>query len=492
MAAVRSLKKITPKVWIPPLYSANYKATVERTDGTIDDITDILIGLKIEDGVTEGIGNFEFEIPNPNETYSDVWTGMEIFRYYCDYAASTPTTLRFRGRIEKPSKKNNNVLVTGRSEALFVHGQDVHKDYVDVDVGYIIKDLFDTYGQSRYDTSGIDVATGTLVTMTFLDIPFWEAVEAICNAASYDCYVSCNLTVEFFASGSITNTTEGIVHDYNLIEVGDFAPDLQYVKNQIRVIGGTIDGVQVFYTANDSDSQTTHGIRREIINDDGIITHIAAKDLAEYLLTEKKDPPVIGEVRGLLLAGIQPGEKIRLSSPLENIPPGAYKIITYTHEIGGDGLFTTVQINKESKRMSHIIKQRLEREHRKTDSAGNIDDLDYSEIDLFNIDSGTHSQTEVSDGVLKVATGQSDGVWISSAYGPGDDRIFQSVKVDIVGDDLPGTTIGVSHDGGASYTTIARGTLLTLGVGKSLVIKLTLASTDTQIDSLVVQYSMTT
>ncbi len=81
---------------MPPIYSANYKVVVEREDGTLDDITDILLSLKIEDGVTQGIGNFEFEIPNPNETYSDVWNGMEIFRFYCDYA-SEATTLRFRG-----------------------------------------------------------------------------------------------------------------------------------------------------------------------------------------------------------------------------------------------------------------------------------------------------------------------------------------------------------------------------------------------------------
>ena len=41
MPAVRSLKTITPKVWIPPIYTANFKVTVERSDGTIDDITDI-------------------------------------------------------------------------------------------------------------------------------------------------------------------------------------------------------------------------------------------------------------------------------------------------------------------------------------------------------------------------------------------------------------------------------------------------------------------
>jgi len=491
MPAVKTLKTIIPKVWVPPIYSANYKVTVERTDGTIDDITDILLSLKIEDGVTQGIGNFEFEIPNPNETYSNVWNGMEIFRYYCDYAAGTPTTLRFRGRVEKPSKRNNNVLVTGRSESLFVHGQNVHKDYVNKDVGYIVKDLFDTYGQDRYDVSEIDVSTGTTVTMTFSDIPFWDVIESICLASSYDCYVSCNLIVKFFASGSITNTTDGIVHDYNLIEVGDFAPDLSFIKNQIRVIGGTIDGVQVIYTANDSTSQTTNGIRREVINDDGIITYDSAKELAEFILAEKMDPPIIGEVKGLLLATIQPGEKIRLSSPLENIPPATYEIITYTNEIGDEGLYTTVKINKESKRVSHIFKERIQREHRRTDSSSNVDDLDYSEIELFNADAGTHSTTEVTNGVLKT-TGGASGTWISASYGPGDNRIVKNVKVDLVGENLPGVSIQISYDSGNTYISVEKGKLRSIGLGESLIIKLVFSSATTQINSMVVQYSMTT
>jgi len=283
---VRNLRSLKPQIWVPPIYSANWKMTVERSNGSVDDITDLIISAQIEDGVTEGIGSFEFEIPNPNETYTSAWTGMEIFRYYCDYAGGTPTSLRFRGRIEKPSKRDSNVKVTGRSEALFVHGQDVYKTYVAQDAGVIMKDLFDTYGESRFDTSEIDTSTGILLTLTFADVPFFDVVQAVGIAAGYDCYVAPDLVVEFFIAGSRTNSGEGIVHDMNLIRVGDFAPDLSFVKNQIRVNGGVIDGVQVFFTANDRDSQNgtsstpAYGIRRETINDDGIITFAAAKDAA--------------------------------------------------------------------------------------------------------------------------------------------------------------------------------------------------------------------
>lgn len=487
---VTSLRKVKPKIWIPPIYTTNYKVTVERSDGTIDDITDILLSLKIEDTVTTGIGTFEFRIPNPNETYSSVWTGMEIFRYYSDYS-DTASTLMFRGRIEKPSKQNNEVLVTGRSESLFVQDQIINKNYVDKDVGYIVKDLFDTYGQSRYDTTSINTSTGVTLTISLLGTPFWDAIEAVCQGTGYDCHIPADLVVRFFEQGSIINENEGIVHDYNLIEVSDFAPDLQFVKNKVRVSGGNIDGVQIIYTSNDNASQSLYGVRRESVEDDGITTIAAAKELADFILAEKKNPPVIGQVKGLLLATLLPGEKIRLSSPMENLAPGSYRVISLMHNIDDQGLYTTVTINKEPRTISHVLKDRIQREYKKSGSSGNSDDLDYSDIELFNEDIGTKSGTEVVGGVLKLIDGETSGTWVSPEYGPDDGRTFESFKVDLVGDNLPGATIEITYNGGISYQTLERGVLVSLGIGEAVQVILTLTES-TQIDSLVVQYSMTT
>jgi len=490
MAAVRNLRSITPRFWVPPIYTANFKVTVERSDATIDDITDIIEDLSIEDGVTEGIGIFSFTVPNPNETYTTAWTGMEIFRFYCDYNSGAATTLRFRGRVEKPSNQDNRLKVTGRSESLFVQDQNVFKDYAAKDAGYIIKDLFDSYGQSRYDTSGISVSTGITQTFTFSDTPFWDAIEAVCLASGYDCYVAPDLDVEFFEAGTRVNTTEGMVHDYNLIEVGDFAPDLQFVKNKIRVFGGTVDGVQVVYTANDSTSQTTHGIRRETVNDDGILTLSAAKELADYLLAERKNPPTVGELRGTLLATIQPGENIRCSSPLEGIPPTNYRVVHYKHEIGQQGLYTTITLNKEPRRLSHILKDRIQREHTTTDSGQNPSDLDFGETELFAADSGTHVNTEITGGVLKLQSTQSSGDWTSPVFNTADSNDVSNIRVTLLGDNLPGVSIQVSADNGVTYESTTRNTEHTMTVtGAKIKVKLSFTEGSTQVDSLGIQYS---
>ena len=486
---VRSLKSHQPIIWIPPIYTANFRVTVERSDGTIDDITDILLSLKIEDGVTEGIGNFEFEIPNPNETYTSVWTGMEIFRYYSDYAASA-TTLRFRGRIEKPSNENNNVRCTGRSETLFVQGQNVSKNYETQDVGYIIKDLFDSYGESRFDTSSINTSIGITLTLPFTDYPFWSAVEDVCTAAGYDCYVSAGLVVKFFEQGSQLNTDEGLVDSYNLIEVGDFAPDLTFVKNKIRVIGGVVDGVQVTYTANDTTSQTDRGVRRKTINDDGILTIAAAKEAGDFLLSSEKDEPTVGEVKGLLLATIQPGENIYISSPFENVAPTNYRTIIYKHEIGEQGLYTTVTLNKQPRKISNVLKDRIQREHTTSRVAGNPDDLDFADIELFNSSIGALSNTSIGSGVLYLTAGQTNGTWISTVYNTADSNNVNKVRITLVGDNLPGVTIEVSVNNGVSYDTVTRDNLFTItDIGTSIKLKLTLDGATTQVDSINIQYS---
>lgn len=499
--AVKNLKNITPTYWVPPKYYANFKMTVERIDGSIDDITDILLNWKIEDGVTEGIGIFEFTILNPNETYTKAWTGMEIFRYYCDYTepnpgdptiAVEPTTLRFRGRIEKPSNQDNNIHVTGRSETLFVQDREVTKEYINKDAGYIIKDLFDTYGGGRYDTSAINVSTGQLLTLTFSELAFWDAIEDICYGSGYDCYVSAALIVQFFESSSITNTTEGIVHDYNLQEVRDFAPDVSFVKNKIRVIGGTIDNVQIIYTANDFDSQDTYGIRQKTINDDGIVTFDAAKDLGDYILQEYQNPPIVGEVKGLLLATIQPGENIRVSSPTENIPPGPYRCVHYILEGGLDGEYITATLNKEPRKISHVLKARIQREHRKNESSGNPSNLDFSYIELFNAAAGTHYNTEISEGVLKLTSGSASGYWIGPKISTANLNNISQARLSIYGDNLLDVKLEFSPDNGLTYEVMTKDTMKSIGAtGKDIRLRITLNSSTTQIDSLQIQYSTT-
>ena len=483
--AIRSLKIIRPIIWIPPIYTASYKLTVERDDGTIDDLTNLAHAFEINDGVTESIGSFSFELYNPNETYTDVWNGNEIFRYYSDYA-STATTLRFRGRIERVSYENNAIKVNGRGEALFFMEKTVTQSYTSANCDTILKDLIDKYGAGF--TYNNVASSSTLLTVNWSQKPFWDCVKELCVAAGFDAYVDSNKDWHFFIIGSRTNINEAIVHNYNLMEVRSFANDLSLIRNRIIVYGAQQEGIQIVYTANDATSQSQHGIREEIINDGNITNYTQAQEFGDAILEDKKNPPQTGEVKGILLATLQPGEKIRLSSPSDNIQPANYDIVNYRHSLDDSGLFTSVTITKEPRKISHVFRDVIERQNASATTSINPYEMSYSYDFLFDEDNGSHSSTQITNGVLKL-TGAS-GNWISPSRATATN--LDECYLIVNGETLTGASYEVSGDNGINYQVITNGERIIMGTAKGsyLRIRVTFTNIDTQITSLSIQYKL--
>jgi len=483
--AVTNIGSIKPKVWIPPTYHALYKLIAVRTDGTEDDLTDIAHYIQIEDGVTEVIGKFEFELWNPDSQYTNLWTGNNTVLFYCDYA-TTATTLRFRGRIEQISKLNNKIRVTGRSEGLKFLNVNVTKSYASQECSVILKDLIDSYG-SGFTSTNVSVSTASITT-NWYEKNFWECIEELCTSAGFFCYVDANKDFHFKNKGSVTNTGEGIVHGSNLMSVSDFADDVTLVKNKIKVYGATQDGIQLIYTAEDADSQTLYGLREEIINDDNITSYDQAKDYADNLLVDAKTPPVVGEITGTMLATIQPGENIPISSPANGIEPKAWDILSYTHTMDLEsGFTTTVKVNKEPRRTKHILKGILAKTNRKQSTSANPEQMLFSYNHLFDVDSGTHSNTEIVDGVLKLQAGESSGVWTSSSHTAGSD-VSEAYLISI-GQTLTSATYEVSANAGVNYKSISDKSKVSItNTGQSVILRITITSADTQIDSVSLQY----
>ena len=485
--AVKNIKTIRPYVWIPPKYNAQHRITVERSDGTVDDITDIAFYVEIEDGATDNIGRFEFIIWNPSESYTGVWTGMEIFRYYCDYA-TTATTLRFRGRIEKPAYTNNQIRCSGRSESLKLQDITVTKSYNGFECSTILKDLFDSYA-TDFTYTNVNVSSVN-ITVDWYQKPFLDCVNELCTSAGFSFYIDSSLDAHFFESGSVTNTNEGFVQGMNMFEIGEFADDSAYVKNRVIVYGATQDDTQTMYTAEDFDSQDSYGVMEKIVNNSNITSYEQAKDYGDYVLSTEKDPPQTGEVTGTLLATIQPGEKIRLSSPMNNLPPGDYNIISYKHKIDFDeGMTTTVNVNKEPKRFSHVLSKMIESDNLKSDTNSNPYEMRFSYNFLFNEDTGTHSDTEITDGLLKPTA--ASGTWISPTREL-NSNITQAYLI-INGELKDNITVYVSGNDGVYYEIVGNRSKidLTSSIGKLLKVKVVFSDADARLNSLSIQYKTT-
>ncbi len=467
-------------IWLPKVTTA-YKITVTRSDGTIDDISDLFNYTIVEHGVTDSIGSFEFEMWDPNETYLNVWTGTEVFKFYSD-AAATATTLRFRGQIEKPTYKGNKIKCVGRGEALQVMDITVTKTYEDMETSLILKSLFDNYA-TQFTYTNVAASTKS-ITVNWAQKPFWECVKELCKEAGFDCYIDSSLDVHYFKSGSRTNEDDAIIHDQNMVAVSEFGVDISLIRNRIIVYGAEQEGIPIIYTAEDTASQNKYGLKEEIVNDNNIISDEQAQENGDYLLNKLKNPPDIGDVTGVLLATIQPGEQMKLSSPSDNLQPKNYDIISYKHSINQEkAIFTTsVKVSKEPRKVTHLIKDMIESGNKLKKTEINPHEMRNTQTFIFDTDVGTHTNTEITAGVLKIKTGDS-GTWLSPVKTTSSN--VSEVYLLVTGETLTGATYRISADNGANWEDVLTKERITLAYpGNNLLIEVKLSDPDTQIKSL--------
>ena len=473
-------------VWIPPNSTPQYKITVE-VNGVEEDVTFLCSKISVEDYCTESIGKFSFDIYNGNNAYTNKWNGGEIFRYYKAYENNT--TLYFKGRVEIPSKQTFKLNVQGRSESLGFITTLVTKSYEGVETSVILKDMISSYSSGF---TSINVSSSTkLLTISWYQKPFWDCVKDLCNASGFDCWVDSSLDFHYYLSGSVNNVDDAIVHDNNLLEVEDFAPDATLIRNRIKVSGAVVDGIQPFYTAKDSASQELYGIKDEAINDDAITTYEQAKAVGDYELSVKKNPSLVGSVKcAYLLGNYHPGENLRVSAPSENLPFAYYLGVGYKDELDFESgnLNTTVYLNKEPRKISHVVSGRIEQENKFKSTYTNPNDLENSYDFLFDNEGGTFSSGMLQSNST-IYTNTSGAYWISlprtlsgnisSAYLLMNASEYQNVVVQ------------VSGNNGVSWQTIQNKELISVtnASGTVLLVKVTINSLTAVINSLSVQYN---
>lgn len=479
---VKSIKRAPSRLWIPPTYDALFKINIVTSSETID-ITDDIITGGYTDGITETIGNFTFTIDNMDQTYTDKFNLNDEIKIYSDYAKSA-TTLRFTGIIEKVNFSDEDIILSGQSVASKLTGINVTYNTTDY-THSILSTILTNY--TDITQTNIDTAeeTDTITIINWYQKPFWECVIELCTIAGYDAYIDCNLDFHYFVEESRENTTEAVVHDSNLIQVNDFTPDLTNVKNKIIVYGAEIGDVPILWTSEDSDSIASYGVKEQIINDTNIITIEQAQYRVEYELSNKKNPPIMGEVSCDLLATILPGERIQISDPVSTLNPDYYNIQKFTHRMGDDEQ-TILTIQKEQSSISKILKKRIVFESESM-ASNNSNEMLYSWIYTFDTNVGICFDAEIVNGILKT-DGGACGTWISPIKSL--DSNITSVELRVSGDGLSGTTYFISSDAGTTYQSIpSLKTLKTLSPpGQNLRIKIIINSATTQIKSVGLMY----
>jgi len=481
MPVAVNVRRIPIHVFIPPQEHPDYKIEVIRTDSTTDNVTDNVTDFSFIKQATSGVGDFTVTIDNGNEEYSYVWDNGNTVYLYIDYG--TPTSKRFTGKIDKISGQHNNIVLKGRHKAGEILEVTVTKDYSNIEASVIFKDLIDTY-LSGFTYTNVATST-TNVTIKWSQKPLMDCFKDLCDRAGFDFFADADLDFHFFEAKSVMNTEEAVVHNDNLFETSDFGEDISQVRNRIIVYGQPLENTTLMHTAEDTDSQDTHGLKEMIVSDTNLTTYEQVKERAEAELTIGINPPIIGDLTSFMLPSIEAGELLRISDPANTVAPSAYKVIKVEHKYDGFPQ-SIVTIEKERVDLSSVMKSRYVSAQEQSDIVNQYE-MRYSYNLDFNDDGNTdsHDGTSVSEGFL-ISSGGSGTFTSASRIATAD---ITQAQIIVTGSGLEGTEYWLSNDNGISYESIDKNELLTFSsTGKQLKIKIKINSATTQLDSLCILY----
>lgn len=472
----------TTEIFIPIPKPRKTNPKVE-IDG--DDLTGRIKESSFSKPVTNGIGTFKIIVSNAGGVLKGVYSPGSIVKLYLDNTSGT--TLQFWGRID-----NIKDIFGDQGQILEIEGR--HRSYqlteslichtaTSTETSQILKDIIDKL-PTNYGFTYSNVSTTTkLMSVEWNYKPFWDCVVEICNKSGFDCYVDDDLDFHFFEKDSIVNTTDAVVEGDNLIDSKGWGINNYYEKTRVTVVGKGQGGLPIVYTAinpNEGDD-----IREIFINDISSNTLSAVQDLAESKLSEITNITPNATLKSFGLETIKPGENIWILIPRQEVY-GQYKVVNIIHRFGSKsgGWRTDLIMEQDDEVITNTIKEINQKSDRLT-SADNVNKFNYSWNFEFDDDSGTHSLTQITDGVLKT-TGGATGTWISEVKTVPDD--VSVVEIRITGENTIGTVLFVSLDNGNTYHPIINKNKRIVS-GKNIRIKVELNSATTQIYSLVLLYS---
>ncbi len=467
---------------IPKSRNAKIKIEINGVDKTSETRKSIF-----NKPVTSGIGTFELDISNASGNLTGEYQPGTIVKFYADNTDAS--TLQFWGRIDNieeiASKQEKILKIKGRHRTYTLTEYLMCHSASQTETSQVLKDIIDKLPASYGFTYSNVNSTTSLINVSWNYKPFWDCVIELCNYVGFDCYVDNNLDFHFFEANSILNTDDAVVESDNLLNSSGWGTNDYYEKTRVVAIGQSEDNLPIVYTAI-SDNEGDE-IREIFVKDVSADTQLKVKNIAEAKLKEVTNKTPDAQIQSFGLESINPGDNIWVLIPRQQIH-GQYKIINIKHKFGSmfGGWRTELIMEQEQENISKTISL-IDKKSERLKVADNINKLNFSLYFDFDTNSGNHSTTEISEGVLKT-DGSASGTWISNLNEVVESATYCEIRVK--GQSIPGTNFYVSVDNGINYQSLDQNTLKTLSPpGKNLKIKVEINSAATQIYSLVLLYS---
>lgn len=473
-------------VFIPRLFTPNWKIQVIRSDGTTDDITNDLIYTEFDLPVTESIGQFKIILDNNRDTYTELYNGGETVKIYLDMTNATDK--KFEGILEHVKRVDGDYGVVLELTGMHIAGKlvdiTVVESYADTKIEDILADLVSTYA-SGFTYSKATYPCATTATVNWEHQGFWTCIYDLCVLAGYDCYVDVSKAFHFFPQNSITSVLEAVVYGPTLLETEGLGEDTADVKNRIIVYGEDDKGLPIIYTSSDTSSQSSYNVKEKIIKDSSIKTMAQAKERGDAELDELKEPMVKGMPKCLGMPDINPGDLVWVSIPPLGLH-NKYRVLNATHIIDKGDFTTELELSKPTKGFSYQFKQQT-----KADLVSravlNPNRLEFSYNFTFDDDTNcNHENTATKDGYLypTAATGIMTSIVKTASNN------IQYFELRYEGENLESSTFDVSTDDGLNWqTNISKNILKTAEyTGKKLIVRINLSGTSSKVYSLALLY----
>lgn len=433
----------------------------------------------------KSIGTFNIKLSNSFGQLNGLYNRGDIARFYADNLDGT--TSQFYGIIDYVKNDISDVgqflEIEGRHRAYLLNEFLVCHSATATLTSQILKDVVDKF-PANYGITYSNVNTTTdLMNVEWNYKPFWDCFIELCNFSGYDAYIDDDLDVHFFEENSILNEDDAIVEGDNLLDSKEVGTNSLYEKTRVTVMGQDNEGLPIIYTAIDENEVE---IKEIFIKDNSANTEQKVQDLANANLVKVTNKNPQGVITSFGLETLKPGDNLWIIIPRQEIL-GQYKVIQITHNFGmkTGGWRTKCLIEEEVGGTSQILKDMMKVTNVITDSE-NVNKFNYSYNFTYDEDLGTHSNTEITEGVLK--TTGATGTWISPNRNLSEDATKCEIKV--VGDSLPGTKYYISSDGGLTWQRLLVNTLTAMKtLSQVLQIRVNLSSASTQIKSLALLYS---
>ena len=471
------------KIWLPRAWTPRYKVEIDGVD-----VTTNVLSAEFTQGIIGVDSPCKVTLVDPVGDYATLYTGGETIEYFADLVDGT--TSRWKGTLDAPRKSFSGLY---QMELIGSHYQSdlldltVTEEYTAQNADDIYKDIVSKY-LPGHTTTNITAST-TNLTIKWDNKPIYDCVVDLCEQAGFDAYLDSDKDHHFFEQESIVSSAETMVWNDNIKEIKNLGTDTVEVKNRIIVYGEDEQGLPIVYQVDDIVSQSSAGIGKvteKVIKDTSVRTYEQAKDLGDGTLAQEKDKANKGEVKTLLMPGINPGDMEWLTQPVQGIND-TFRIVKYTHTI--PIMETNVIISKENtiptlfkdRKKSDLAKENITNPFKMTGSLNLPFDL------ASDYDSGASSTIEISESKLKITSGNASGIMVSKRRTETTD--ITNTYLRVVGDVLSGAIYAVSANDGGSWETINLEEEYILSApGRNLRLKITLSNTDTRVDSVSLMY----